>query len=78
MQRAQAVMQINRQTGTWREGEDVRVPRRFWTPGGFSAFLRKAKRPLFFPFQFLFIYLAEPGFSCGTWDLQSLLQHANP
>ena len=78
-------MQINRQTGTGREGEDVKVPRRFWTPGGFSAFSRKAKRPLFFSFQFyLFIWLNQvliaargifnlrcsmQTLSCGMWDL---------
>ena len=29
-----------------------------------------------FCFFLMFIYLALPGLSCGTWDLQSSLQHA--
>ena len=28
-----------------------------------------------FAFYFFLIYLFAPGLSCGTWDLQSLLQH---
>ena len=31
---------------------------------------------LLFFLNFLFIYLAVPGLSCGTWNLQSLFQHA--
>ena len=31
---------------------------------------------LYFLKKLFFIYLAMPGLSCGTWNLQSLFQHA--
>ena len=30
---------------------------------------------LTFCFKYLFVYLAVPGLSCSTWDLQHLLRH---